>query len=290
MRVRKAVIAAAGFGTRFLPATNVVPKELVPIVDKPVIQYLVEEAVHSGIEDILFVTRAGTQAVAEHFGSTRDLEIHLAEQGKDDWLRMVEAIPRLANFAVVRQGRHLPYGNGTPLLAAKSFLDKNEPFVYMFGDDLVLSETPCVKQLIDVYTRHRPAAVVAFQDMPPLEAIRYGLAKLKKDREPKELEFIIEKPSLEEAPSTLAQLGRFLLPWRVVEILEHLDLGKANELWLTDANDRLCREDRVIAHTIEGKWFTIGDPLRFLKANVEYALRNAVIGEEFADYLRTVQI
>jgi UTP--glucose-1-phosphate uridylyltransferase len=250
----------------------------------------VEEAVDSGIEDIVFVTRAGTQAVGDHFGNTRDLETHLAEQGKGASLRMVEALPRMANFAVVRQGRHLPYGNGTPLLAAKSFLDKNEPFVYMFGDDLVLSETPCAKQLIDVYTEHGPAAVVAFQDMAPPESLLYGQAKLKEGRDPKELASIIEKPTLEEAPSTLAQLGRFVLPWRVIEILETQERGKGNELWLTDANDKLCREERVIAHTIEGKWYTIGDPLRFLKATVEYALRNPDIGEEFAAYLRTVEM
>lgn len=290
MEIRKAVISVAGYGTRFLPATNAVPKELLPVVDRPVVQYLVEEAVESGIDDIIFVTRAGTQTVGDHFASTRELENHLAEHDKTGCLEMMESLGKMANVAIIRQGRHLPYGNGTPLLAAKSFLNEEEPFVYMFGDDLVLSKTPCVQQLIDVYKKYHPAAVVAFQDLPPREAILYGLAKLKEGCRPQELESIVEKPSLEEAPSSLAQLGRFVLPWRTIEILENLDLGKGNELWLTDANDKLCREDRVIAHTIEGTWYTIGDPLRFLKANIEYALQNEEIREELAAYLRTLQI
>lgn len=287
---RKAVIAVAGFGTRFLPATKVVPKELLPIVNKPVVQYLVEEAVNSGIKDIILVTRAGTQAVGDHFDSSRELEIHLAEQEKHDYADLVREVAKMANIAVVRQGRHLPYGNGTPLLAASSFLDRGEPFVYMFGDDLVLSETPCVGQLIEVYRRHSPAAVIAFQDMPMPEATRYGLARLKAGTEPKELEFIVEKPPVEEAPSTLAQLGRFVLPWRTIEILQTQPVGKGNELWLTDANHTLCREGRVLAHQIEGTWYTTGDPLRYLIANVEYALRDREIGAEFATYLSNLEI
>ncbi|NUQ64374.1 MAG: UTP--glucose-1-phosphate uridylyltransferase [Pirellulales bacterium] len=290
MKPRKAVIAVAGFGTRFLPATKVVPKELLPIVNKPVVQYLVEEAVTSGVTDIILVTRSGTQTVGDHFDSSRELEIHLEEQKKHDYADAVRAVSKMANVAVVRQGRHLPYGNGTPLLAARSFLDRGEPFVYMFGDDLVLSETPCVKQLIDVFVEHKPAAVIAFQDMPMPEATRYGLARLKKGTEPKELEYIVEKPSVADAPSTLAQLGRFVLPWRTIEILERQPVGKGNELWLTDANHTLCREGRVIAHQIEGTWYTTGDPLRYLIANVEYALRDREIGEEFAAYLGKLKL
>ncbi|MBN2475544.1 MAG: UTP--glucose-1-phosphate uridylyltransferase [Pirellulales bacterium] len=290
MKIRKAVIAVAGYGTRFLPATKVQPKEMLPVVDKPIVQYLVEEAVQSGIEDIILVTRSGSQAITDHFDSSRELEIHLAEQQKQAYLEIVQAIPRLANFAFIRQGRHLPYGNGTPLLAAKDFIDEGEPFVYMFGDDLVLSETPCVKQLIDVYMQHRPAAVVAFQELPLEEAIRYGLARVKEGTNPKELESIVEKPSLEEAPSTLAQFGRFVLPWRTIEILETMEPGLDNELYLTDANHILCREARVLAHTIEGVWYTTGDPLRFLQTNVQYALRHPEIGRAFAEYLRSLDL
>ncbi|UCD27781.1 MAG: UTP--glucose-1-phosphate uridylyltransferase, partial [Planctomycetota bacterium] len=156
MKINKAIIAVAGYGTRFLPATKVMPKELLPIVDKPVAQYLAEEAVESGIKDIIFVTREGTKAIVDHFDSSHELETQLAEQQKPELLRMIQAIPRMANFEFVHQGSHLPYGNGSPILAAKDFIDKNEPFVYMFGDDLVLSQIPATKQLIDVYQQHQP--------------------------------------------------------------------------------------------------------------------------------------
>ncbi len=174
MKVKKAVIAVAGYGTRFLPATKAVPKEMLPVVNKPIVQHLVDEAVQSGIEDIILVTRSGSHAISDHFDSSRELEIHLAEQEKLEYLAVVERIARSANFAFVRQGRHLPYGNGTPLLAAKDFIDRNEPIVYMFGDDLVISETPCVRQLIDVFEDSTPAAVVAFQDVPRARSVVMG--------------------------------------------------------------------------------------------------------------------
>jgi UTP--glucose-1-phosphate uridylyltransferase len=290
MKIRKAVIAVAGYGTRFLPASKVVPKELLPIVDKPGVQYLVEEAVASGIEDIILVIRTGTQLVADHFDSSRELELHLAEQGAQHYLEIVQALPKLANFAVVRQGRHLPYGNGTPLLAAKSYLDRGEPFVYMFGDDLVLSQTPCVRQLIEVYERYQPDAVIAFQEVPRSEICRYAAARLKNDGEPRVLESLVEKPKPEEAASNLAQLGRFVLPWRMIEVLEQMTVGQGSELYLTFANDQLCREGRVLAHVIEGTWFTTGDPLRYLKTNVAYALQHPEIGKEFAAFLRSLAL
>jgi UTP--glucose-1-phosphate uridylyltransferase len=281
--VRKAVIAVAGFGTRFLPATKAVPKELLPIVDKPIVQYLVEEAVQGGIRDIILVTRSGSDAVGDHFGSSRELEIHLAEQQKTRYLEIVKSISQMANIAVVRQGRHLPYGNGSPILAAKAFLNAGEPFIYMFGDDLVLSQVPCVKQLVDCYQKHSPAGVIAFQQVPLAEIDRYAAAKLRPGT--MELVSLVEKAPASEAASNLAQLGRFLLPWRIVEILEQMKVGPGQELYLTYANDQLCREARVLAHEIEGQWMTTGDPLRFLKANIEYALRNPEFAKDLAAYL-----
>ncbi len=289
MKIKKAVIAVAGYGTRFLPATKVVPKELLPIIDKPVIQYLVEEAVQAGIEDIVLVTRCGTGLIADHFDSSRELELHLAEQKKDNYLAAVQALPKMANFCQIRQARHLPYGNGTPILAAKDFLG-NEPFAYMFGDDVVLSKTPCIKQLINVYVKHEPAAVVAFQKVPPSEISRYGSARLKPGTDPAELELIIEKAPPEKAPSMLAQLGRFVLSPRIIDILERRELGLGNELYLTDAIDKLCREGRVIAHTIEGEWHTTGDPLRFLITNIATALRRPDMAGPLAAYLRTLDL
>jgi UTP--glucose-1-phosphate uridylyltransferase len=299
MKITKAVIAVAGYGTRFLPATKVQPKEMLPIVDKPVVQYLVEEAVASGITDIILVTRSGNQALEDHFDSSRELEIHLEAQHKLRELEEVQRIPNMANFIFVRQGKDLPYGNGTPLLCAKSLIHPGEAVVYMFGDDIVKSEVPCAKQLIDVYYQYEPAGVIAVQEVPLQEISRYGVPKLKPGTDRNELEYIVEKPSPENAPSNLAQLGRFVLSRKIIDVLEDLkeDLKKENskagengELWLTDAIDRLAATDTVIVHPIEGKWFTTGDPLRFLKTTVEFALDRPDIGAEFAAYLRGLDL
>jgi len=290
MKITKAVIAVAGYGTRFIPATKVQPKEMLPIVDKPVVQYLVEEAVASGITDIILVTRSGSQALEDHFDSSLELELHLETQEKWQELEEVRRIPDLANFIYVRQNKNLPYGNGTPLLCAKSLIHPGEAVVYMFGDDVVKSEVPCAKQLIDVYYEYQPAAVIAVQEVPAHEISRYGAAKLKPGTDRNELEYIVEKPSPVEAPSNLAQLGRFVLSYKTIEVLEDITVGKGDELWLTDAIDRLAASDSVIVHPIEGKWFTTGDPLRFLKTTVEFALDRADIGAEFAGYLRGLDL
>jgi UTP--glucose-1-phosphate uridylyltransferase len=290
LKVKKAVIAVAGYGTRFLPATKAVPKELLSIVDKPIVQYLVEEAVDSGIEEIILVTRAGSTAIEDHFDSSRALEAHLAEQKSERYLQLIQRIPRLADFAFVRQARHLPYGNGSPLLAAQPFIGAGEPFAYMFGDDLVLSETPCVKQLLDLYEQYNPAAVIAFQEVPRTETYRYGIAQLKPNKQPSELEAIVEKPAVDKAPSNLAQIGRFVLSADVIDILQRVDVSDGRELYLTDAIAVLCRNQRVLVHDIEGQWLTTGDPLRYLIANVTYALRDREIGTDFANYLRGLKL
>jgi UTP--glucose-1-phosphate uridylyltransferase len=266
----------------------VLPKELIPIIDKPIVQYLVEEAVASGVEDVILVTRPGSQGIADHFDSTRELEIHLQEQKKTDLLKIVQDLPRMASFALVRQGKHLPYGNGTPLLAARRFLQKDEPFVFMFGDDLVLSDVPCCKQLIDLYEKHKPAAVIAAQAVPREETKKYGIVALRPNSSPAEMASIVEKPEPDKAPSLLAQLGRFVLTPRVVEVLETTALGKGNELYLTDALARVCKDNKVLVHEISGQWLTTGDPLNFLKASVQYALKHPEYGKPFAEYLRSI--
>jgi UTP--glucose-1-phosphate uridylyltransferase len=290
MMITKAVIAVAGYGTRFIPATKVQPKEMLPIVDKPVVQYLVEEAVASGITDVILVTRSGSQALEDHFDSSRELEIHLEAQKKWKELEQIRSIPDLANFIYVRQNRGMPYGNGTPLLCAKSLISPDEAFVYMFGDDVVQSDTPCTKQLIDVFEQQRPAGVIAVQQVPRDEVDRYGVPKLKEGVERPELEYIVEKPNPTYAPSNLAQLGRFVFTHKIIDIMETLSVGKGGELWLTDAIDRLAATDTVLVHTIEGKWFTTGDPLRFLKTTVELALDRPDIGKDFAAYLRGLDL
>lgn len=290
MKITKAVIAVAGYGTRFIPATKVQPKEMLPIVDKPIIQYLVEEAVASGITDIVLVTRAGGQSLEDHFDDSRELELHLEAQQKWQELEEVRRIPRLANFIFVRQGKDRPYGNGTPLLCAKPLIGPDEAVVYMFGDDIVKSKVPCTQQLIDVYYKYNPSAVIAVQEVSAQEISRYGAAKIKAGSDRNELEYIVEKPSPAEAPSNLAQLGRFVLSSKIINVLENLSVGKGGELWLTDAIDKLAATDSVIVHSIEGQWLTTGDPLRFLKTTVEFALDRPDISADFAEYLRGLDL
>jgi UTP--glucose-1-phosphate uridylyltransferase len=187
----------------------------------------------------------------------------------------------------------LPYGNGTPLLAAKSYLDQGEPFVYLFGDDLVLSDTSCVKELVDLYDQHEPDGVIAFQEVPNSEICLYAAAELRDGKDPPEILSLEEKPECEEAASNLAQLGRFVLPWRVIEILEEMshNIKGKQELYLTYANNQLCEEGRrMLAHTISGRWLTTGDPLRHLQASVLYALQHEKIGSDFAKFLRDLDL
>ncbi len=195
----------------------------------------------------------------------------------------------MAHIAMVRQGRHLPYGNGTPLLAARSFIGADEPFVFMFGDDLVLSDVPGCKQLIELYEKHNPAAVVAAQAVPREETKKYGIVAVKPNTSPAEMASIVEKPKPEEAPSLLAQLGRFVLTPRVIDVLEKTPRGKGNELYLTDALASLCKREKVLVHPIEGQWLTTGDPLNFLKATVIYALRHPEVGKPFKEFLGSLK-
>jgi len=286
MTITKAVIAVAGYGTRLLPATKAVPKEMLPVVDRPCIQHLVEEAANSGVTDIVLVTRPGSEAIDQHFARSPALEAHLVEQRKDELLELIEGVSSLATVKSVIQGADLPYGNGSPILAAKQHLDQGEPFVYMFGDDLVLSKVPAAQQLIDAYDEHRPAAVVAVQAVPDEMISAYGIVAPKPGTNPMEMASIIEKPSAKEAPSRLAQFGRFVLSYKTVEILEKTALGKGNELWLTDAIARLCEEDRVIVQSIEGTWYTTGDHYQLLIANIEYALADPEIHPRLKQYLK----
>lgn len=290
MKIRKAVIAAAGYGTRFLPATKTIPKEMLPLIDKPIIQVLVEELVDSGIWDIIFVTRAGQHSMEDHFDSNFELEYMLQQRGKTEYLEITKKPTNLANFIFIRQSRDLPYGNGTPLLCLKNLIGKNEPFIYAFGDDLVKSTVPCAKQLLNLYQDNPDAAaVVACQEVAKNEVSRYGIVQLKKGKG-NEMEKIIEKPSISEAPSRLAQLGRFILDHQVIEILQRQELGKGGELWLADAIGDLAKKKKVLVSKIKGKWMTTGDPLRWIKTTIEYALDREDIGPDLRDYLRKLKV
>jgi len=285
---RKAVIAAAGWGTRFLPATKTVPKELLPIVGKPALQYLVEEAVDSGIEEVIIVVRPEAhEKIANHFSPLPEDTAISQNRSVAERLEHLDALSKRAKIVFVPQDNSLPYGNGSPILAAAHLL-QDEHFAYLFGDDLVLSEVPCIAQMLKMFATHKPDAIVGVQDVPLNETDRYAIITPKPGSDPIEIASIVEKPGPATAATTLAQFGRFILPHTILHILQRRELGKGNELWLTDAIGKLVQQARVLAIPIEGIWLTMGDPLRFLMANVEYALRDPEIGDPLGEYLTQV--
>ena len=285
-KVRKAIIAVAGSGTRFLPATKAQPKEMLPIVDKPIVQYVVEELVEAGIEDIILVTKWDKKTLEDHFDRSFELEHSLEAAGKLKMLGAIQHISSMANFIYVRQKG--PYGNGTPILSAASLLN-DEPFVFAWGDDLVLSKKSFTKQLIDNYHEHG-APVIGVQKVPKHLVDRYGIVKLKHGT--REMEHVVEKPSVEEAPSQLAQFGRMILTPEIVAILKETKLGKGNELWVTDAiSTYIERGGKFMVQEVEdGQWLTTGDPLNYLRAMVEYALVREDIGDDFRKYLHSLNL
>ncbi len=285
-KVRKAVIAVAGSGTRFLPATKSQPKEMLPIVDKPIIQYVVEELVLSGIEDIILVTKWDKKSLEDHFDRSFELEHSLEASGKLKLLADIRKISSMANFVYVRQKG--PYGNGTPILSAASLI-KDEPFVFAWGDDLVLSKTPFTKKLIENYEENN-APVIGVQKVAKHLVDRYGIVKLK-DRT-REMEGVVEKPAIGKAPSQLAQFGRMVLTPEIVGILKTTKLGKGGELWVTDAiSEYVAKGGKFMVEEVEdGEWLTTGDPLNYLKAMVAYALERDDIGDDFRAHLRDLHL
>lgn len=289
--IRKAVIAAAGYGTRFLPATKNQPKEMLPIIDKPIIHHLVEECVASGITDIIMVTRSGQGIMEDYFDSHIELEHMLDSNGKESLLKKVREIPLMANFIYVRQKKNLPYGNATPLLVAAPLINKNEAFVYMFGDDLTLSDVPVTKQLINVFNKENPSAVLAVQEVPDSEVERYGTVKYKKANKKFEVEKMLEKMPLGKNPSNMAQFGRFVFSYDVIKEVKLAPTGKDGELWVTDVLNSLAKKNKkVIAQPIDGEWLTTGDPLRYMKAQVRFALVRDDIGKEFKEFLKNLNL
>ncbi len=287
-KIKKAVIAAAGYGTRFLPATKNQPKEMLPIIDKPIIHYLVEEAVNSGIEDIILVTRCGHTCLEDYFDSHRELEAELKNNGKMDRLKQIKEIPKMANFIYVRQKSDLPYGNATPLLSALPVLDPEEPFVYMFGDDLTISRKPVTKQLLDAFYKENPSAALGVQEVPREEVHKYGTVRYKKRGKSRyEIKEACEKFPPEKAPSRSAVFGRFVFSYDVVKKATKTPTGKDGELWVMDIINSLARGGKkVIALPIEGEWHTTGDPLNYLKTSYKFALLRDDIKDELKRYLR----
>jgi UTP--glucose-1-phosphate uridylyltransferase len=286
----KGIITIAGFGTRFLPASKAVPKEMFPIAGVPLIQHHVEALVKSGIEEIIIVVRGGSSnVVQDHFAPAVDLMAHLERSGKLELLNEVRQISTLANIAFVRQPEMLPYGNASPALAARPWLTPGEPFYYMFGDDLFISDVPAARQLIDAFNEHKPAAVLATQWVPDEERHLYGCIEFKPGSD-REMARIIEKPKPEEAPSNWVQVGYFVFSHELFDVLEGTETGKGGELWLADAVDRLAMRTKVIAQPIEGNWMAAGDPLRQLKATIEASLRREDMRDDLIAYLRSLEL
>lgn len=287
-RIRKAVIPAAGFGTRFLPATKATPKEMLPIVDKPTIQYIVEEALASGIEDILIISGHAKRAIEDHFDSTPILEENLKAKGKTELLKMVQEISEI-NVHYIRQ-KHMR-GLGDAILCARAFVD-NEPFAVLLGDDVVYNpkpQPPALKQLMDMYTQ-TGATILGCQKVPKEKVSSYGIVAGEPtiNEQLMKVSDMIEKPSIEEAPSQMAVLGRYIITPDVFEVLQNTKPGKGGEIQLTDALRVMAKRENVYAYNFTGKRYDVGDKLGFLKATVEFALRRDDLSADFSSYLKDI--
>lgn len=280
--MRKAIIPAAGLGTRFLPVTKAMPKEMLPIVDKPTIQYIVEEAVASGIEDIIIVTGKGKRAIEDHFDNAYELEQNLLQKGKLDLLEKVQYSSNLANIHYIRQKE--PKGLGHAVLCAQNFIG-DEPFAVLLGDDIVQSDTPCLKQLIDQYDETR-SSVVGVQQVPDHETNRYGIIDpASTDGRRYQVNHFVEKPKLGTAPSNLAIMGRYILTPEIFMFLEKQETGAGGEIQLTDAIQKLNEIQRVFAYDFEGKRYDVGEKFGFVKTTIEFALQNEDIKDELIEFL-----
>jgi UTP--glucose-1-phosphate uridylyltransferase len=283
----KGIITIAGYGTRFLPASKAIPKEMIPIAGKPLIQYHVEALVEAGITEIIVVVRDNGGIVQDHFSPNPQLQEHLEASGKLDLLKAMERVNTMADIVLVRQPEDLPYGNATPALAARPWLNPGEPFYYMFGDDIVMGDVAIPRQMRDTFEERGPAAVLAAQEVPDEETHLYGCIELKPGTE-NEMTRIVEKPAPGTAPSNLVQIGHFIFTFEIFDVLDTLETGKGGELWLADAVDGLAKQSSVVVHPIEGIWMAAGDPLRQLKACIEVSLRHDDMRDELIEYLRSV--
>lgn len=285
MKITKAVIPAAGLGTRFLPATKAQPKEMLPIVDKPTIQYIIEEAVSSGITDILIITGRNKRAIEDHFDRSIELELELEKKHKDSMLDEIKAISELVNIQYIRQ--KTPMGLGHAVLCARNFV-ANEPFAVLLGDDVVDAEVPCLKQLIQIY-EHYQSSILGVQQVAYSEVNKYGIIFGQQIAEhTHKVNTLIEKPAVDEAPSNIAILGRYILTPEIFPILETTVPGTGMEIQLTDALKALAQKQAVYAYEFAGCRYDVGDKLGFLKATVEMALKRPDLHDSFMEYLLSV--
>ena len=284
--VKKAIIPAAGLGTRFLPATKAQPKEMLPIVDKPTIQYIIEEAIASGIEEILIITGRSKKCIEDHFDKSVELEMELEKSGKNELLDLVRDISGMVDIHYIRQKE--PRGLGHAIHCAKTFVG-DEPFAILLGDDVVYNEEkPCLKQLIDCYNEYK-TSVLGVQTVPESHVSKYGIVDGKHiEGKVYKVKGLVEKPSVEEAPSNVAILGRYIVTPRIFDILENTKPGKGGEIQLTDALLELMGQEAMYAYDFEGRRYDVGDKLGFLEATVEYALRRPELREGFVEYLNNL--
>ncbi|OLE74649.1 MAG: UTP--glucose-1-phosphate uridylyltransferase [Acidobacteria bacterium 13_1_20CM_2_57_8] len=290
MQIAKAVFPAAGLGTRFLPATKAQPKEMLPLVDKPLIQYVIEEAVASGIRNITIITGRGKNAIEDHFDVSYELEHVLELRGKQDQLNEVRQISNMINFSYVRQKEAL--GLGHAILVSRDAVG-NEPFAVMLGDDIIDSEVPCLRQMMDLFEKLQ-ASIIATCEVPKSEISHYGVIRGYPvdgfNGRVFRVQDVVEKPSAAEAPSNLAIIGRYILMPEIFGVLEKTASGKGNEIQLTDAIRLLLEQQPVYAYMFQGTRYDAGDKLGFLKATVEFALRRADLGAEFKQYLKSLKL
>lgn len=284
MRVKKAIIPAAGLGTRFLPATKAQPKEMLPIVDKPTIQYIIEEAIASGIEEILIITGRNKKCIEDHFDKSVELEMELEKAGKSELLELVRDISDMVDIHYIRQKE--PKGLGHAIHCAKTFVG-NEPFAVLLGDDVVHSEVPCLKQLINCFDEYK-TTILGVQSVPEENVSKYGIVDgIHIEDRVYKVKDLVEKPSKEDAPSNIAILGRYIITPQIFDILENTKPGKGGEIQLTDALKILISQEAMYAYNFEGKRYDVGDKLGFLQATIEYALRKSELREPFIEYLNT---
>lgn len=284
--IKKAIIPAAGLGTRFLPATKAQPKEMLPIVDKPTLQYIIEEAIESGIEDILIITGRNKKSIEDHFDKSVELELALEGKGKDDLLELVQDISNMVNIHYVRQKE--PKGLGHAINCAKTFI-KDEPFAVLLGDDIVDSPgKPCLKQLIDAYNEYE-GTILGVQEVAKEDVSKYGIVdgEVINERVHK-VKSLVEKPNIEDAPTNVAILGRYIITPEIFEILDNTKPGAGGEIQLTDALNELATKQDMYAYTFEGRRHDVGNKLGFLKATVEFALKRDDLKDDFREYLQEI--
>ncbi|WP_317310961.1 UTP--glucose-1-phosphate uridylyltransferase GalU [Clostridium thermobutyricum] len=282
MKVKKAIIPAAGLGTRFLPATKAQPKEMLPIVDKPTIQYIIEEAVASGIEEILIITGRNKKCIEDHFDKSIELEMELEKSGKEELLELVKDISSMVDIHYIRQKE--PKGLGHAIHCAKTFVG-NEPFAVLLGDDVVYNEKPCLKQLMECYEEYK-TSILGVQTVLEENVSKYGIINgIHIEDRVYKVKDLVEKPSVEEAPSNVAILGRYIITPQIFDILENTKPGKGGEIQLTDALKTLISQEAMYAYNFEGKRYDVGDKLGFLEATIEFALRREELKSEMLDYL-----